>query len=100
MTGLDDVTTWSPPQTYRSGKTRPAASTNETPGYPKRWQPRCELFVSVRGRVCCPVGSLNLPPHASVNWDDMQRRAKCTDGLCEAALDADASGVADGVGVL
>jgi len=56
--------------------------------------------VSVRDRVCCPVGSLNLPPHACVNWDDVQRPAKCTDGLGEAALDADASGVADGIGAL
>jgi hypothetical protein len=45
--------------------------------------------------VCCPVGSLNRPPHASVNWDGVQQLAKCTGGLAEAVADTDGSGVAD-----
>jgi len=50
--------------------------------------------VSVRDRVCCPVGSLNRPPHASLNWDEAQRVAKYTDTPGEGVADADCGGVA------
>ena len=50
--------------------------------------------MSVRDRVCCPVGSLIRPPHPSVNWVDVQRLAKWTGVLAEVVAEADASGVA------
>jgi len=56
--------------------------------------------VSVRDRVCCPVGSLIRPPHPSVNWDDVQRLAKWTGVLAEAVAETDTSGVADWVAAL
>ena len=50
--------------------------------------------MSVRDRVCCPVGSLIRPPHPRVNWDDVQRLAKWTGVVAEVAAEADASGEA------